>query len=86
MCLKINTPCSTKYWSLSICGLRDKGYAKVWKQIYINGHMKVQEEKEKIYGHMKKNIYIWTHEGPIIYMRKKWWAYEGSCKMIATFS
>jgi hypothetical protein len=27
------------------------------------GHMKVQEEKEK-----KRDI--WTHEGPIIYMKK----------------
>ena len=41
------------------------------------GHMKVQEEKEK--------RDIWTHESPIIYM-KKWWACEGSCKMIAMFS
>ena len=41
-----NTPCFTRYWSLSICGLRDMGYAKVWKR-KKNGHMKVQEEKEK---------------------------------------
>ena len=50
------------------------GYAKVWKRKKC-GHMKVQEEKRD----------IWTHEGPIIYM-KKWWAHEGSCKMIAMFS
>jgi hypothetical protein len=39
------------------------GYAKVWKEKKY-GHMKVQEEKEKI------NKYMWTHEGPTIYMEK----------------
>ena len=45
--------------ALSICGLRDMGYAKVSKRKKIYGYMNVQEEKN-----------IGTHEGPIIYMKR----------------